>query len=183
MKAIEISKTLIQIGYKVIEITFTIPMAEKVIDTLKEEAVIGAGTVLTIEQAKMSIEAGAQFIVSPVFDKEIIKLTKKNKIITCAGAVTPTEIHQAFKNRVDIIKIFPVSHLGGVDYLKTIRSIFKNIILLPTGGITDQNCIDYLNAGADLLGIGNWLVDDKKDLTTIKERGMILLNKVKEWKT
>ncbi|MDD5065893.1 MAG: bifunctional 4-hydroxy-2-oxoglutarate aldolase/2-dehydro-3-deoxy-phosphogluconate aldolase [bacterium] len=181
-KAIQVCETLVQAGYRVLEITFTIPNAEEVIRQFGSKVMTGAGTVLTKEQARRAVTAGACFLVSPALEPDVINYAHKKKVLAGPGTATPTEVHTALKLKADLVKVFPASHLGGPDYIRSLKSVFGNIILMPTGGITDANCIDYLKAGADLLGIGNWLADDKKSLSEIREKGVSLLDKINDYK-
>lgn len=178
-KARMVTEILIKTGYRVLEMTFTVPEADKLIKEFSGKAVMGAGTVLDMEQARKASEAGAAFIVSPALEPSVISFCKKKRIPVAAGAMTPTEVHEAVKLGSDIIKIFPASLLGGPAYIKTLKSVFGQITLMPTGGITDKNCPEYLAAGADLLGIGNWLVDDGRTAEEVRERALLLKKALK----
>lgn len=155
-------------GIRIFEITLTIPDAPRLIEELctythlaKEgkPQLIGAGTVLTAEEALVCIEAGAQFIVSPGLDREMIALCKRRSVAVLPGALTPTEVITAHRAGADMIKIFPCSAMGGPDYLRALRGPLPDVRLLPTGGVTLGNIPDYLAAGASALGIGTDLVN------------------------
>jgi len=145
-----------------IEVTFTVPNAEKIIAKLKEEMgesiYLGAGTVTSIEQAQLAIEAGAEYLVSPGFDPEVVKYAMDNGRPFFPGVFTPSEILAARKLGVEVFKIFPASRLGAA-YLKDLRGPFPWINMLPTGGIDVNNAAEYIKAGAIALGVGGKLVD------------------------
>ncbi len=149
-------------GVTGIEVTFTVPGAEKIIAKLAQELgesiFLGAGTVTTVAQAALAIDAGAQFLVSPGFDPEVVAFTLGKGVPFFPGVLTPSEILAAKKLGVEVFKIFPASRLGPA-YLKDLQGPFPGIKLLPTGGIDVQNAADYLNAGAMALGVGGKLVD------------------------
>lgn len=149
-------------GVMGIEVTFTVPNAEKIIAKLAQEMgdsiILGAGTVITMAQAQLAIEAGAEFLVSPGFDHEIVRYTMAQGRPFFPGVLTPTEILAARKLGVEVFKIFPASRLGAA-YLKDLRGPFPWINMLPTGGIDVNNAAEYIKAGAMALGVGGKLVD------------------------
>lgn len=149
-------------GVTGIEVTFTIPGAEKIIATLARELggaiCLGAGTVTTVAQAALAIDAGAQYLLSPGFDPEVVAFTLEKGVLFVPGVQTPSEILAAKKLGVELFKIFPASRFGPA-YLQDLRGPFPDIKLLPTGGINIQNAADFLNAGAMALGVGGKLVD------------------------
>ncbi|MHB9133388.1 MAG: bifunctional 4-hydroxy-2-oxoglutarate aldolase/2-dehydro-3-deoxy-phosphogluconate aldolase [Armatimonadota bacterium] len=149
-------------GVKAIEVTFTVPNAEKIIARLAQELgesiYLGAGTVTTIEQAQMAIDAGAEYMVSPGFDPEVVKFVLDKGRPFFPGVMTPSEILAAKKIGVEVFKVFPASRLGAA-YLKDLRGPFPGIQLLPTGGIDVSNAAEYIKAGAMALGVGGKLVD------------------------
>jgi 2-dehydro-3-deoxyphosphogluconate aldolase/(4S)-4-hydroxy-2-oxoglutarate aldolase len=120
---------------------------------------VGAGTVLTVQDARSAIDAGAKFLISPTLDVEVIKTAKDNGIVSIPGAYTPTEIYMAYKNGADIIKIFPAQT---PDYLKQILAPLNQVLLMPTGGIDVNNIEAYKKAGASAFGIGSSLVNNKE---------------------
>lgn len=149
-------------GIPIIEITMTVPGA---IDVIREVVrsvkgiIIGAGTVLDIDTARACIDAGAQFITSPALDIPTVEWVAKNPaILLMSGALTPTEIHNAWKAGSDFVKVFPCSLIGGDNYIRSLRRPFPNIPLIPGGGITQQNAAHYLLAGASALSIGKELI-------------------------
>ncbi len=148
-------------GINILEITMTIPNAVELIENLAQElnndAIIGAGTVLNIETAQKCIEAGAKFIVSPIFDAKIISLCNQSSIAVMSGSVTPTEIFTAWNSGADLVKVFPVSAVGGASYLKVVKAVFPQIELVPTGGVSLKNATSFIEAGAFAVGIGGEL--------------------------
>ena len=148
-------------GIKILEITMTIPNAVELIENLAQElnndAIIGAGTVLDIETVQKCIEAGAKFIVSPIFDAKIVSLCNQSSIVVISGALTPTEIFIAWQNGADLVKVFPASAMGGASYLKAVKAVFPQIEIVPTGGVNLENATDFIEAGAFAVGIGGEL--------------------------
>jgi 2-dehydro-3-deoxyphosphogluconate aldolase/(4S)-4-hydroxy-2-oxoglutarate aldolase len=153
-----IIKALIKGSINVLEVTMTIPNAVELIERLTDEyenaAVIGAGTVLDKRTAERCVGAGAKFIVSPILDLETVAFCNRNEIAALPGALTPTEILAAHKAGADLIKVFPVSAVGGVSYLKAVKTVFPQIEFVPTGGINLENAADYIKSGAFAVGIG-----------------------------
>lgn len=147
-----------------IEITMTVPNAVEIIRqlraTVSQDVLIGAGTVTDAASAKAVIDAGAQFVVSPVLNLDIIKLCHERDVPVMPGCYTPTEIFTAWSAGADVIKVFPATSLGA-KYFKDIRGPFPNIRLLPTGGVTVDNVGEWIAAGAVGVGIGSDLLDKK----------------------
>ena len=168
-KSLEEAKTIVEAvlagGIMVLEITMTTPGALDLIGEYArkygDEAIVGAGTVTDAETARKCFDAGAKFIVSPVFDQESVAFCNQNELIVMPGALTPTEIFNAHKRGADIVKVFPVSAMGGASYLKAVKSVFPGIEIVPTGGVTLENFDDYLKAGALAVGIGGNLTAEK----------------------
>lgn len=165
---VAIAKALRDGGVKTLEITMetsnALSMIERVNAELGEEVIIGAGTVLDPETARAAIMAGARFIFSPTVNLETIKMTKKYGAISIPGALTPTEILNAYENGADIIKVFP-ANVFGPHYLKDIHGPMPQIPLMPTGGINLANIGDYVRAGAVALGAGSSLFNSKEETT------------------
>jgi 2-dehydro-3-deoxyphosphogluconate aldolase/(4S)-4-hydroxy-2-oxoglutarate aldolase len=150
-------------GVTIVEVTMTVPGA---IDLLKELQIaygsallLGSGTVTTADQAQATIDAGAEFVVSPSLHPEVISRTKTNKKISCPGALTPTEAITAWNAGADYVKIFPCSAVGGASYLKSLLAPFPHLKLIPTGGVTLQTAESFIKAGARALGVGSDLVN------------------------
>jgi len=156
-------EAILEGGISIFEITLTVPGAVALIEKLAQRvagrAVIGAGTVLTPEQAASVIDAGAQFIVSPGLDLPTVELVLKRGVVCLPGALTPTEVIAAWKLGVDMVKIFPCSAMGGAKYIKALKAPLPQVKMLPTGGINAATARDYLQAGASALGVGSELID------------------------
>ncbi|HTV26696.1 MAG TPA: bifunctional 4-hydroxy-2-oxoglutarate aldolase/2-dehydro-3-deoxy-phosphogluconate aldolase [Xanthobacteraceae bacterium] len=150
-------------GVTVVEVTMTVPGAIDLIKELKKEfgddLLLGSGTVTTAGQAQATIDAGAEFVVSPSLHPEVINVTKTNKKISCPGALTPTEAITAWNAGADYVKIFPCSAMGGASYLKSLLAPFPHLKIIPTGGVTLQTAESFIKAGAKALGVGADLVN------------------------
>ena len=150
-------------GVTVVEVTMTVPGAIDLLKELKKaygsELLLGSGTVTTADQAQATIDAGAEFVVSPSLHPEVISRTKTNKKISCPGALTPTEVITAWDAGADYVKIFPCSAVGGASYLKSLLAPFPHLKLIPTGGVTLQTAESFIKAGARALGVGSDLVN------------------------
>jgi len=161
--ALALARALFEGGVRCLEITFTVPGATQVIATLRRElgpeALVGAGTVTSAEEAERALAAGAEFLVSPGCLPELVPLAGKAEVPALLGALTPTEIVLAERTGADFIKVFPASALGGAAYIKTLRGPFPNARFVPTGGVTLQTLASYLEAGAVALGVGTALAD------------------------
>jgi 2-dehydro-3-deoxyphosphogluconate aldolase/(4S)-4-hydroxy-2-oxoglutarate aldolase len=150
-------------GIPVVEITMTVPNAAAVIGQVAsrygDQVLVGAGTVLTSEQAKMCLDAGAEFIVSPGLSLAVLTTVQSCGKLAIPGALTPTELMTAREQGATLIKIFPCGSLGGPKYLKSLKAPFPNVSLIPTGGVNASNAAEYLEGGAFALGVGAELVD------------------------
>jgi 2-dehydro-3-deoxyphosphogluconate aldolase/(4S)-4-hydroxy-2-oxoglutarate aldolase len=150
-------------GLTVVEVTMTVPGAIHLLKELKKEyganLLLGSGTVTTAAQAEATIEAGAEFVVSPSLHLEVVSATKSNGKLSIPGALTPTEAITAWESGADYVKIFPCSAVGGASYLKALLAPFPHLKLIPTGGVTLQNAESFLQAGARALGMGSDLVN------------------------
>ena len=149
-------------GIPIVEITMTVPGAIDVIrqltETVGEQVLIGAGTVLDAETAQRCIDAGAQFLVSPGFDADTVKLANRLGKLVMAGALTPTEVIAAWKAGSDFVKIFPCGSVGGAKYIKALKGPLPQVPMIPTGGINLNTAADFIQAGSAALGIGGELV-------------------------
>jgi len=152
-------------GITVVEVTMTVPNAIKLLRELKhrhgKKLLLGSGTVIDAAQAEATIEAGAEFVVSPSLHLDVIAKTKELGKVSIPGALTPTEVITAWRAGADYVKIFPCSAMGGASYLKALRAPFPDVKLIPTGGVTFQTAVDFLRAGASALGVGADLVNPK----------------------
>lgn len=151
-------------GVTVLEVTMTVPSAIQVMRKLTEQRpdiLIGAGTVLDAETARMCILEGAQFVVSPALNLRTIEMCHRYSIAVLPGALTPTEVVNAWQAGADVVKVFPASALGGAKYLTALRGPLPQVKMIPTGGVSLATAKDFLEAGAFALGVGSDLVDTK----------------------
>lgn len=161
---VDVAEALLAGGVEVMEVTFTVPQAprvlERVAEKLGDRILLGAGTVLDAETARIAILAGAEFIVAPTVNLEVIKLCKRYSKLVLPGAFTPTEVITAWEAGADIVKIFPAD-IGGPAHLDALRRPFPQVRMLPTGGVNLETAAAFLKAGACALGVGGTLVDAK----------------------
>jgi len=163
-RAYEAASACLKGGIRLVEITFSVPDAEDVISKLSRESkgLIGAGTVLTVRDLKKALRAGASYIVSPHFDEEIVKNTKKEGAVSIPGASTPTEIYKAYSVGGDIIKLFPFVEMGGLNFLRAIRGPMPFVKFMLSGGVNIKNFTEYLSVNASCILIGSSIL--KKEL-------------------
>jgi 2-dehydro-3-deoxyphosphogluconate aldolase/(4S)-4-hydroxy-2-oxoglutarate aldolase len=151
-------------GVSAAEVTFTVPDAVDVIRQVRREVgdavVLGAGTVLDPETARAALLAGAEYVVSPIVNLDVIRLCRRYDKVVMPGAFTPTEVVSAWEAGADIVKIFPAD-VGGAAYLKALRGPLPQVRLMPTGGVDLTTAESFLKAGASCLGVGSALVDPK----------------------
>ena len=154
----EAGRILVAAGVDAIEVTFTVPEAEKVIAELVADvagrAVVAAGTIRTPDQARQAADAGAQVLVSPGDPGGLTEAMTRTGLPACVGALTPSEVMRAVDAGADAVKLFP-SSLGGVAYLAALRGPFPDVPFLPTGGVTADNVADWFAAGAFAVGAGS----------------------------
>ena len=150
-------------GVTVVEVTMTVPGAIGLLRELKhrhgDRLLLGSGTVTDAAQALATIEAGAEFVVSPSLHPEVIAKTKAMGKVSVPGALTPTEVITAWRAGADYVKVFPCSAMGGASYLKALLAPFPDVKLIPTGGVTVATAAEYMKAGARALGVGGDLVN------------------------
>jgi 2-dehydro-3-deoxyphosphogluconate aldolase/(4S)-4-hydroxy-2-oxoglutarate aldolase len=162
-QALAVVDAMIAGGVTVVEVTMTCPDACGVLSELKHQygsmVLLGSGTVTTPRDAEATIEAGAEFVVSPSLHPDVIAATKAAHKLSIPGALTPTEVVTAERAGADYIKIFPCSAMGGAPYLKALLAPFPHLKLIPTGGVTVQTAESFLKAGARALGVGSDLVN------------------------
>lgn len=160
-KAMEIVERCIEGGIKAIELTFTVPYAHRVIEDISrkygDEIILGAGTVLDSETARIAILSGAEFIVSPHFNPEVTKLCNRYRKASMAGILTITEAVEAMEAGVDVLKLFP-GDLFGPAFIKDIRGPLPYVQIMPTGGVTAENAGEWIKAGAVAVGAGSSLM-------------------------
>jgi len=150
-------------GVTVVEVTMTVPNAVHLLKELKKahgaKILLGSGTVTTAKEAEDTINAGAEFVVSPSLHPEVIAATKAAGRLSIPGALTPTEVITAHRAGADYVKIFPCSAMGGASYLKSLLAPFPHLKLIPTGGVTLKTAEEFIRAGARALGVGSDLVN------------------------
>jgi 2-dehydro-3-deoxyphosphogluconate aldolase/(4S)-4-hydroxy-2-oxoglutarate aldolase len=163
VQAHAVVKAMLAGGVTVVEVTMTVPGAIDVLKELRKEygdkLLLGSGTVTTAEQAEATIDAGAEFVVSPSLHPAVIEMTKRKGKLSIPGSLTPTEVNTAWNAGADYVKIFPCSAMGGASYLKSLLAPFPHLKLIPTGGVTLQTAETFLSAGARALGVGSDLVN------------------------
>jgi 2-dehydro-3-deoxyphosphogluconate aldolase / (4S)-4-hydroxy-2-oxoglutarate aldolase len=148
-------------GLPIVELCMTVPKATELIAhlvTKHPRMVVGAGTVLDTQTARACLAAGAKFITSPGLDLELVGFVSQARVVVIPGALTPSEIIAGVKAGADFVKIFPCSHVGGVDYLRALKFPFPNVSFIAAGGVNQQTAEKYLKAGATALGIGADLI-------------------------
>jgi 2-dehydro-3-deoxyphosphogluconate aldolase / (4S)-4-hydroxy-2-oxoglutarate aldolase len=152
-------------GVRAAEITMTVPGAvralEKVADQFGDKIVLGAGTVLDPETARVCMLAGAEFFVTPNLRPATIEMAKRYSKVICPGALTPTEVLTAWESGADVVKIFPCGNMGGAKYIKALKGPFPQIEMIPTGGVNLETAGEFLKAGACAVAVGGELVDAK----------------------
>jgi len=151
-------------GVTVLEVTMTVPGAIRVMRRLSEDRpdiLIGAGTVLDAETARICMLEGAKFIVSPALNLKTIEMCHRYSVPVLPGALTPTEVVTAWQAGADVVKIFPASSMGGAKYLKNLKAPLPQVEMIPTGGVSLATAAEFLEAGAFALGVGADLVDAK----------------------
>lgn len=169
--ALEVSRALVRGGLAALEITMTVPDALVVIKTLREEygadVLVGAGTVTGARQLTACVDAGAQFVVTPAGLLELVVPAHDAGVLIALGALTPTEVWNAWSAGADVVKVFPVSAVGGAAYIQALKAPFPEVRLMPTGGVSLATLDSYLEADAFVLGVGGGLVD----VSQLQERG------------
>lgn len=152
-------------GIRLLEVTLNTPDALKILSSWRAsfpQMSIGAGTVVTLEDARLALEAGAQFLVTPNLDEAVIHHALERGIPIFPGALTPSEIVRAYRAGATAVKVFPVGALGGPQYIQEVRAPLGHIPLVAVGGVNAQNARAYLNAGCVGLGVGSSLLDIEK---------------------
>ena len=166
-------------GVRIVEVTYGKKSDEETADSIKKLAktfegkmLVGAGTVRTKKQVKLTKKAGGTFIISPDMNPRVIRATKRNKMVSIPGVLTPSEITTAVRNGADFVKLFPITSMGS-EYVKAIKAPLADIKMLAVGGVDETNIKDYLNVGVSGFGIGSNIVNKKlienKDFAAITE--------------
>lgn len=184
---IPIANALNRGGIKILEITSETPQSLSLVEKIRtefneNEITVGLGTVLDSETARLGVYSGAQFIFSPTTNHNTIRTTKRYGAVSIPGAMTPTEILQAYESGADIIKVFPAGTLG-VKYFGDLSAPLPHIPLMPTGGVNLNNIEGFLDSGAIAIGLGNSLVDlwnniDDNYLYDIEEKALQFKRKI-----
>lgn len=159
--AAPLAKALVEGGLPCAEVTFRTAAAKDSIKAMSEaypEMLVGAGTVLTIEQVDAAVEAGAKFIVSPGFDPEIVDYCLSKDIPVFPGCITPSEVAQAVKRGLKVVKFFPAEQFGGVATIKALSAPYVGLKFMPTGGVSAKNLKDYLSNKSIIACGGSWMV-------------------------
>ena len=157
---IDVARALAKGGVSFVEITMTVPKAltviEQAVEALKDEVIIGAGTILDAETARAAILAGAGYIVSPALRPAVIEMCRRYSVPCMPGAMTPTEVLAAWEMGADIVKIFPAG-VGGAQFFKDLKGPFPHIELMPTGSVNKETAPQFIKAGAYAVGVGGEL--------------------------
>ncbi len=164
--ALEAAEAVLAGGIPIVEVTMTIPKAvdviRKLVMSMSSDVIVGAGTVLDAEKAQQCLDAGAEFLVSPVFDPETVKLANSADKLMMAGALTPNEIVNAWSRGSDLVKVFPCGNVGGPKYIQALRGPLPHIPLVPTGGVSLDTAGAFIRAGASALGVGTELISESE---------------------
>ena len=159
--AVPLAKALVQGGLPCAEVTFRTEAAAESIRLMSEaypDMLVGAGTVLTTEQVDLAVKSGAKFIVSPGFDPEVVDYCLEKNIPVLPGCITPSEVAQAVKRGLKVVKFFPAEQAGGIAMIKAMAAPYYNVKFMPTGGISPKNLKDYLSCDKILCCGGSWMV-------------------------
>ena len=182
--ALDFAEGCIKGGLRLIEMTFSFPGADEAISALSGRlgVLVGAGTVLDIDMAERARKAGAAFLVSPHADKELVTFAKENAMTSIQGAFTSSEIVNAWKMGVDMVKIFPVSAVGGPSYVKAIKEPLPFVDIMTTGGVNIDNFAEFINAGASAVGVSSALLgkSGRIDPDVIAENAAMFAEKLRE---
>lgn len=184
-EALKLSKACADGGIVGLEVTFTVPGAADVIRALAQDKnasyIVGAGTVLDADTARLAIEAGAKFVVAPNFDEDVCEVCKELGVPYTPGVFTITEIVNAIKHGAEVVKIFPGS-LAGPDYIKAIHGPLPNVKCMPTGGVDLYNVAEWIKKGAVAVGTGSNLTAPAKtgDYAKVTELAKLYVSKVAE---
>ncbi len=184
-RAMTLATAIADGGVTVLEITMTVPGAIEVMRQLarqRPDILLGAGTVLDPETARMCILEGAQFVVSPALNLQTIEMCHRYSVAVLPGALTPTEIVTAWQAGADVVKVFPASAMGGAKYLAALQGPLPHIDLIPTGGVSLATAAEFLHAGAFALGVGSDLVNPTATPETVTETARKYLAIVKQFR-
>lgn len=158
---VTLAGAMAEAGLDIFEVTMTTPGALECVEAIRAKhpnILVGAGTVLCADSVMRAVQAGAQFVVSPLLDREVVALAKENGILPIPGALTPTEAYEAWSSGADVVKIFPASP-GGPAYIRALLGPLPHLKLVPTGGVGAKDAADYLSAGAFAVCLGTSFLD------------------------
>lgn len=177
-KAVDIAHALIEGGIKVMEITVENPSLYSAITEISKDAIVCAGGIITQQQAEQALTCGAKLFSSPIYQMNMVKISKNRQMPFIAGASTPNEAYDAWKSRIPLIKIFPVTALGGVQYIEDILRPMPFLNLMPMGHIQLSEVMDYIRVGAKAVGVGRNFYEDLSN-AEITTRAKEILSKIK----
>ncbi len=155
------AEAIAQGGIPIVEITMTVPKAIEVISDMVRNSpnvIVGAGTVLDLETARRCIAAGAGFLTSPGLNLKVVEFAVKENILVIAGAMTPTEVIDAWQAGSELVKVFPCAPIGGPAYIRALKGPFPQVPIIAAGGVNQETAADFILAGAAALGIGGRLI-------------------------
>lgn len=188
-KSIPLVRALHEGGIDCVEVTFRTPQAAPAIQIMKEyypDMLIGAGTVLTIEQVNQATKAGADFIVAPGLNEKVVDYAHKQNVFIIPGVCTPTEIEHAMELNLEFLKFFPAEASGGIKYIKALCGPYTNISFMPTGGINPSNVQDYLSFNKIFACGGTWIASknllDENKYEEINNNAILATKIIKELK-
>lgn len=175
-RAMAAMRSAIEAGFRICEFTLTIPGAFKLIEELAadDDLIVGAGTVLTVEDARRAVDAGARFLVSPVVDESVIAEASRLQVASMPGAYTPTEMLRAHESGASLVKLFPMP-ADGLAHMKAVKGPLPFLPIVPTSGVDESNVAEFLASGAHAVGFVAPLFDpdliEREDYSAIEERG------------
>ncbi len=155
------AEAIAQGGIPIVEITMTVPKAIEVISDMVRNSpnvIVGAGTVLDLETARRCLDAGAGFLTSPGLNLKVVEFAVKESILVIAGAMTPTEVIDAWQAGSELVKVFPCAPIGGPAYIRALKGPFPQVPIIAAGGVNQETAADFILAGAAALGIGGRLI-------------------------
>lgn len=164
-KALKVAEAIEKGGVNIVEVPmflkFGMEILKKISDEFGDRMLVGAGTVLDDITARQAILQGAKFVVGPVFNRALMETCSRYSIVSCPGALTPSEIVSSWEMGADIVKVFPAYSLGGAKYIKTLKGPLPHISLMVSGGVSFETAGEYIKAGASCITIGGAIVDKK----------------------
>lgn len=177
--AIDMANALIEGGIKILEINVVNSSLYEAINQVSKNAIVAAGGIITAQQAYRAVDAGAEIISSPIFQMNMVKISKDKEIPLIACASTPNEAYNAWKTRVPLIKIFPAQALGGALYVEDLLRPMPFLNVMPSGNILLGEVIDYIKAGAIAVGVGRSFYENAS-FTEITKKAKNIINKLKD---